>query len=55
MFPDRLWVPEFQEAEVSETGGRNVRYRGGLKGELVAEFRELLRRKLPDCAIRYAF
>ncbi len=50
-----LWVPELREAKTSETGGRNVRYRHGLKGELVAEFRGLLRRKLPDCAIRYAF
>ncbi len=33
-----LWVPELQEAKTSETGGRNVRYRHGLKGELVAEF-----------------
>ena len=50
-----LWVPDFQEAKVSETGGRNVRYRRGLKGRLVEEFRALLARKLPDCSIRYAF
>ena len=50
-----LWVPELQEAKVSETGGRNVRYRRGLKGELVAEFSALLRARLPTCTIRYAF
>ena len=50
-----LWVPQLQEAKTSETGGRNVRYRRGLKGELVAEFCELLRAKLPECLIRYAF
>ncbi len=50
-----LWVPELQEAKTSETGGRNVRYRRGLKGELVAEFCSLLRAKLPECLIRYAF
>ena len=50
-----LWVPELQEAKVSETGGRNVRYRHGLKGELVREFCDLLRLKLPECGIRYAF
>jgi spore photoproduct lyase len=44
-----------QEAKVSETGGHNVRYRRGLKGELVGEFCELLRRKLPNCQIRYIF
>ena len=50
-----LWVPELQEAKTSETGGRNVRYRRGLKGELVDEFCALLRAKLPECLIRYAF
>ncbi len=50
-----LWVPHLQEAKVSETGGRNVRYRRGLKGHLVAEFSALLRAKLPYCRIRYAF
>ena len=50
-----LWVPEIQEAKVSETGGRNVRYRHGLKGELVAEFRTLLQSRLPTCQVRYAF
>jgi len=48
-------VPDLQEAKTSETGGRNVRYRLGLKGRLVAEFRDLLRSRLPDRAIRYAF
>ena len=50
-----LWVPELQEAKTSETGGRNVRYRRGLKGDLVREFTDLLRSKVPACAIRYAF
>ena len=50
-----LWVPDLQEAKVSETGGRNVRYRRGLKGDLVAEFSALLRARLPYCRIRYAF
>ncbi|MGN0231427.1 MAG: hypothetical protein ACI4A8_04350, partial [Muribaculaceae bacterium] len=49
---DLLWVPSLQEAKVSETGGRNVRYRRGLKGRLVEEFSALLREKLPYCAIR---
>ena len=50
-----LWVPHLQEAKVSETGGRNVRYRRGLKGRLIEEFVALLRKKLPYCPIRYAF
>jgi DNA repair photolyase len=50
-----LWVPALQEAEVSETGGRNVRFRQGLKGRLVEEDGGLLRQKSPYCPIRYAF
>ena len=52
---DLLWVPELQEAKLSETGGRNVRYLRGLKGRLVDEFTRLLQAKLPDCGVRYAF
>ena len=52
---DLLWVPELQEAKVSETGGHNVRYVRGLKGRLVDEFTRLLRAKLPYCGVRYAF
>ncbi|QDV32997.1 spore photoproduct lyase family protein [Tautonia plasticadhaerens] len=50
-----LWVPDLQESKVSETGGTNVRYRRGLKRQLVAEFEALLRETLPYCGIRYAF
>jgi spore photoproduct lyase len=50
-----LWVPEIQEAKVSETGGRNVRYRWGLKGSLVAELTRLMGERMPYCRIRYAF
>jgi len=50
-----LWVPDLQEAKISETGGHNVRYRRGLKGQLVREFTELLKSKLPACTVRYAF
>ncbi|WP_169974762.1 spore photoproduct lyase family protein [Tautonia rosea] len=52
---DLLWVPELQEEKTSETGGRNVRYRRGLKTELVDQFVTLLRKKLPYCGVRYAF
>ncbi len=50
-----LWVPHLQEEKISETGGHNVRYRHGLKGELVRDFTRLLAEKLPYCRIRYAF
>jgi len=50
-----LWRPELQERKESEQGGANVRYRTGLKGRLVAEFRALLAEQMPYCAVRYAF
>jgi spore photoproduct lyase len=50
-----LWRPELQEAKVSQTGGRNLRYRRGVKSGYVNAFGELVRERLPYCAIRYAF
>jgi spore photoproduct lyase family protein len=50
-----LWQPELQEVKFSQTGGKNLRYKPGLKSELVDSFCRLLRDKLPECAIRYAF
>jgi spore photoproduct lyase family protein len=50
-----LWRPELQQAKVSQGGGDNVRYRTGLKGRLVEEFRQLLARRMPYCRVRYAF
>jgi spore photoproduct lyase family protein len=50
-----LWQPELQEAKVSDGGGENVRYRTGLKGQLVRELLALLERRMPYCRVRYAF
>ena len=50
-----LWQPDIQEQKFSQTGGRNVRYKRGLKRQLVQQFEELLRNELPYCTIRYAF
>ncbi len=50
-----LWTPEIQETKVSEGGGVNVRYKHGFKGQLVAQFKELLAQHLPYCRVRYAF
>ena len=52
---DILWRPDIQEAKISGTGGRNVRYKVGMKRQWVAQFTDLLHQKLPYCAIRYAF
>jgi spore photoproduct lyase len=50
-----LWRPELQEGKVSQTGGVNVRYRRGLKRDLVQSFRALVAERAPYCDIRYAF
>ncbi len=50
-----LWRPELQETKYSQTGGRNLRYKRGLKAEIVANFCASLERRLPECRIRYAF
>ena len=50
-----LWKPEIQEAKYSQTGGKNLRYKRGLKAELVKSFTGLLSTTLPYCTVRYAF
>ncbi|ADO75025.1 spore photoproduct lyase family protein [Stigmatella aurantiaca] len=50
-----LWRPGLQEAKVSQGGGANVRYRTGMKGKLVEEFKQLLSQHMPYCRVRYAF
>ena len=50
-----LWRPELQEAKVSGTGGENVRYRTGMKGQRGREVTNLPREKLPYYRVRYAF
>lgn len=50
-----LWRPDIQEAKVSQTGGDNVRYRRGFKGQQVQALLTLLAERLPYCAVRYAF
>jgi hypothetical protein len=50
-----LWRPELQEVKYSQTGGRNVRYRRGLKKELVDSVVNMIEQNMPYCRIRYAF
>ncbi|MCS5505325.1 spore photoproduct lyase family protein [Curtobacterium flaccumfaciens] len=52
---DLLWRPDLQEQKVSQNGAVNVRYRSGMKGQLVERFRGLVAEHLPSCRIRYAF
>ena len=53
-----LWTPEWQEQKRFEQGGVKVRYRTGLKGQLVRQLLALLAllaERLPYCRVRYAF
>ncbi len=50
-----LWKPDLQEVKYSQTGGRNVRYKRGLKKELVDTLVDMVKEHLPYCGIRYAF
>lgn len=52
---DVRWQPGLQETKFSQTGGKNVRYKRGLKVTLVDGLGELLEQQLPYCNIRYAF
>ena len=50
-----LWQPDIQEVKYSQTGGRNVRYKRGMKGNLVDTLVDLVHEKMPYCQVRYAF
>ena len=50
-----LWQPRLQETKYSQTGGKNVRYKRGFKGDLVQTFCDRLQAHLPYCTVRYAF
>lgn len=50
-----LWTPATQEPKLSQNGAVNVRYRAGLKRQLVARFERMVADELPECRIRYAF
>ncbi|WP_207496799.1 spore photoproduct lyase family protein [Aridibaculum aurantiacum] len=50
-----LWQPDIQEVKYSQTGGRNVRYKRGLKKDLVDTLVDMVHEKMPYCKIRYAF
>jgi spore photoproduct lyase len=50
-----LWKPDLQEVKYSQTGGRNVRYKRGLKKELVDTLIDMVHSRMPYCPIRYAF
>ena len=50
-----LWAPALQEDKISQYGGRNIRYKVGLKQKFINEFTELHDRIVPWNKIRYIF
>ena len=50
-----LWRPDLQEEKLSESGGVNLRYRTGWKGQWLRRFKDLLAARMPYCRVRYAF
>ena len=52
---DLLWIPDVQEAKTSEYGGMNIRYRSGLKSDMIAVFKDLHGYIIPWNQIRYIF
>lgn len=52
---DVLWRPDLQQAERSENGSRNVRYRTDEKARAVDCLRRLIAAHAPWLRVRYAF
>jgi spore photoproduct lyase len=52
---DLLWRPDIQEDKISEFGGKNIRYKHGLKAEYIRQWTELHDEIIPWNTIRYIF
>lgn len=52
---DVLWRPDLQSPKRSQTGGWNVRYRTGFKGQQVRALTDLIAARTPWLRVRYAF
>lgn len=50
-----LWKPDIQEDKVSQYGGKNIRYKAGLKKQFIDEFVSLHKELIPWNTIRYIF
>ena len=50
-----LWTPDVQEVKKSQYGGDNVRYKLGLKSDLIAQFKDIHGSIIPWNTIRYIF
>jgi spore photoproduct lyase len=54
-YEDLLWKPEIQEEKQSQYGGTNIRYKVGLKSQMINEFKFLYSNFFPIETIRYIF
>lgn len=52
---DLLWTPDIQEDKTSTYGGKNIRYKRGLKDKSIKQFQTLHNSIIPWNKIRYIF
>tara|TARA_R100000655_G_scaffold6472_4_gene18532 strand:+ start:1216 stop:2070 length:855 start_codon:yes stop_codon:yes gene_type:complete len=52
---DDLWTSQWQEPKISQYGGKNIRYKSRIKGELINRFRAVHSEVIPWNTIRYIF
>lgn len=50
-----IWKPEIQESKISQYGGKNIRYKAGLKAQYIKEWTRLHDETIPWNTIRYIF
>lgn len=50
-----IWKPEIQESKISQYGGKNIRYKAGLKAQYIKEWTKLHDEIIPWNTIRYIF
>lgn len=50
-----IWKPEIQEDKISQYGGKNIRYKAGLKAQYIKEWTRLHDEIIPWNTIRYIF
>ena len=52
---DDLWTEQWQEPKMSQYGGKNIRYKRGIKKELINRFQDTHSKVVPWNTIRYIF
>jgi spore photoproduct lyase len=52
---DLLWIPHLQEQKVSQTGGKNLRYKREFKHNLIRKWLKIHQEVIPWNQVRYVF